>query len=144
MKNKKYFIVIMLLSLLVLSNVSVVPIVASIMKSFTNVSNTRIQLIVTLIPLSSIITMFLANTLCEKIGMKKAVIIGLLLIMSGAIVPLIISTNLLLLYLSSILIKYKMKFINMQEQFYFFSQKHSNYLASFSYIGSFLPASTWK
>ena len=104
MKNKKYFIVIMLLSLLVLSNVSVVPIVASIMKSFSNVSNTRIQLIVTLIPLSSIITMFLANTLCEKIGMKKAVIIGLLLIMSGAIVPLIISTNLLLLYLSSILI----------------------------------------
>lgn len=104
MKNKKYFIVIMLLSLLVLSNVSVVPIVASIMKSFSNVSNTKIQLIVTLIPLSSIITMFMANTLCEKIGMKKAAIIGLLLIMSGAIVPLIISTNLLLLYLSSILI----------------------------------------
>lgn len=105
MKEKtKIFISIMLLSMFLLSYLVITPIVALIYRSFDNISLQSIQLIVTLIPLFSVITMFSCDPLTKKVSMKNISFLGLILIILGALLTLIIHNSIIILYISSILL----------------------------------------
>ena len=101
--NKK-LIAIMTLSMFLLSYMALTPIVANIYNSFPNEKLENIQMIVTLIPLFSVITMFLCNPLSKKISMKNIGIIGLLLITIGGAFTYIFHKFIWQIYLSSILL----------------------------------------
>ena len=101
--NKK-LIAIMTLSMFLLSYMALTPIVANIYNSFPNEKLENIQIIVTLIPLFSVITMFLCNPLSKKISMKNIGIIGLILITLGGAFTYIFHRYIWQLYVSSILL----------------------------------------
>lgn len=105
MKEKRNkLIAIMTLSMFLLSYMALTPIVANIYNSFPKLSLEKIQMIVTLIPLFSVITMFLCNPLSKKINMKTIGIIGLFLITLGGAITYIFHTHIWQIYLSSILL----------------------------------------
>ena len=109
--NKK-LIAIMTLSMFLLSYMALTPIVANIYNSFPNEKLENIQIIVTLIPLFSVITMFLCNPLSKKISMKNIGIIGLILITLGGAFTYIFHRYLWQLYVSSILLGLGIGLIN--------------------------------
>ena len=104
--NKK-LIAIMTLSMFLLSYMALTPIVANIYNSFPNEKLENIQIIVTLIPLFSVVTMFLCNPLSKKISMKNIGIIGLILITLGGAFTYIFHRYIWQLYVSSILMAKK-------------------------------------
>ena len=109
--NKK-LIAIMTLSMFLLSYMALTPIVANIYNSFPNEKLENIQIIVTLIPLFSVVTMFLCNPLSKKISMKNIGIIGLILITLGGAFTYIFHRYLWQLYVSSILLGLGIGLIN--------------------------------
>lgn len=109
--NKK-LIAIMTLSMFLLSYMALTPIVANIYNSFPNEKLENIQIIVTLIPLFSVVTMFLCNPLSKKISMKNIGIIGLILITLGGAFTYIFHRYIWQLYVSSILLGLGIGLIN--------------------------------
>lgn len=101
---QKKLIAIMTLSMFLLSYMALTPIVANIYNSFPNEKLENIQMIVTLIPLFSVITMFLCNPLSKKISMKNIGIIGLVLITLGGAFTYIFHKYIWEIYLSSVLL----------------------------------------
>lgn len=109
--NKK-LIAIMTLSMFLLSYMALTPIVANIYNSFPSEKLENIQIIVTLIPLFSVVTMFLCNPLSKKISMKNIGIIGLILITLGGAFTYIFHRYIWQLYVSSILLGLGIGLIN--------------------------------
>lgn len=109
--NKK-LIAIMTLSMFLLSYMALTPIVANIYNSFPNEKLENIQIIVTLIPLFSVVTMFLCNPLSKKISMKNIGITGLILITLGGAFTYIFHRYIWQLYVSSILLGLGIGLIN--------------------------------
>ncbi len=103
-QKRKKLIAIMLLSMYLLSYMAITPIVASIYHDFPNTSLEHIQIIVTFIPLFSVITMFLCTPLSKKISMKHIGALGLCFIAIGGIIPVLFHRYLWQVYLSSILL----------------------------------------
>ena len=102
----------MTLSMFLLSYMALTPIVANIYNSFPNEKLENIQIIVTLIPLFSVVTMFLCNPLSKKISMKNIGIIGLILITLGGAFTYIFHRYIWQLYVSSILLGLGIGLIN--------------------------------
>ena len=101
---KQKIIAIMGLSLFLLSYMAITPIVANIYSSFSSEDLQSIQLVVTLIPLFSVLTMFSCNFLARKISMKNIGNIGLGLIALGGAFTYIFHMHIWQLYISSILL----------------------------------------
>ena len=104
MQKTNKLIAIMTLSMFLLSYMALTPIVANIYNSFPKSSLEEIQIIVTLIPLFSVLTMFICDPLSKKISMKTIGIIGLSLITLGGAITYIFHTYIWQIYLSSILL----------------------------------------
>ena len=155
--NKK-LIAIMSLSMFLLSYMALTPIVASIYNSFPNEKLENIQMIVTLIPLFSVITMFLCNPLSQKISMKNIGIIGLILIVLGGAFTYIFHKFIWQIYLSSILLGLGIGLINVISStmisYYFKGEEKMKVMgyqsifvsiggALFSYLSGILANITW-
>lgn len=159
MENKKnIFWPIMILSLFVLSYIAVTPIVSNIYASYPDVSLDNIQLVVTLIPLFSVITMFSCNSLCLHFSMKNVSIMGMILIIMGAILP-IVNESIFFLYLSSILIGLGIGVVNVVSStmisFYFKGKSKVKVMgyqslfmclggALFSLLSGFISSYNWR
>ena len=155
--NKK-LIAIMSLSMFLPSYMALNPIVASIYNSFPNEKLENIQMIVTLIPLFSVITMFLCNPLSQKISMKNIGIIGLILIVLGGAFTYIFHKFIWQIYLSSILLGLGIGLINVISStmisYYFKGEEKMKVMgyqsifvsiggALFSYLSGILANITW-
>ncbi len=110
MKNK--LIAIMSLSMFLLSYMTLTPIIANIYKSFPDANIQDIQMVATLVPLFSVITMFACTPLSKKITMRSIGIIGLSLISLSGAIAFLLSSHLWLLYLSSIILGLGVGLIN--------------------------------
>lgn len=110
--RRKKIVAIMLLSMFLLSYMVITPIVSNIYNSFPSETLENIQLIVTLIPLFSVITMFLCDPLSRCMSMKNISIIGLALIAFGGAITYIFHTSIWALYLSSLLLGLGIGLIN--------------------------------
>lgn len=141
-----------------LSYMALTPIVASIYNSFPNEKLENIQMIVTLIPLFSVITMFLCNPLSQKISMKNIGIIGLILIVLGGAFTYIFHKFIWQIYLSSILLGLGIGLINVISStmisYYFKGEEKMKVMgyqsifvsiggALFSYLSGILANITW-
>ena len=158
-QKRKMTIAIMILSMFLLSYMAVTPIISSIYHTFSKASMSQIQMVVTLIPLSSVFTMFLCNSLTKRISMRNIGNLGLFIMLIGAIIPVIISNNLTMLYVSSILLGLGIGFINVISSTmisYYFTGKEKMKLmgyqsifvsiggALFSYVSGILANYHWS
>ena len=113
MKEKRNkLIAIMALSMFLLSYMALTPIVANIYNSFPTSSLEEVQMIVTLIPLFSVVTMFACDLLSKKMSMKMVGIIGLVLISFGGALTYVFHRAIWQIYLSSILLGLGIGLIN--------------------------------
>ena len=113
MKEKRNkLIAIMALSMFLLSYMALTPIVANIYNSFPASSLEEVQMIVTLIPLFSVVTMFACDPLSKKMSMKMVGIIGLVLISFGGALTYVFHRAIWQIYLSSILLGLGIGLIN--------------------------------
>ena len=100
-EKRNKLIAIMALSMFLLSYMALTPIVANIYNSFPTSSLEEVQMIVTLIPLFSVVTMFACDPLSKKMSMKMVGIIGLVLISFGGALTYVFHRAIWQIYLSS-------------------------------------------
>ncbi|MDD3392522.1 MAG: MFS transporter [Bacilli bacterium] len=105
MKHKNQILIAILsLSTFILSYMLITPIVANIYDNFPASDLNEIQLIVTLVPLASIVSMLFCNILIKKISMKNITLLGLIIILLAGLLIFLSKPDIKLLYISSILL----------------------------------------
>jgi MFS family permease len=80
---------------------AIAPILAEIQKSFPDADSSEIQLIYTIISLSSMFTMILAGVLVHYFSKKSLMLAGILIMIIGGVLPSILHKSLLMLYVLS-------------------------------------------
>lgn len=105
MKDKKsVLIAVLALASVMQAAMAISPVLAEIGKSFPDASSTQIQYIYTTASVTSIVSILLTGKLAIRVGNRPLAIVGMILLCTGGLLPLLLHTQLWMLYLSSALI----------------------------------------
>ncbi|WP_312832206.1 MFS transporter [Sedimentibacter saalensis] len=85
MKEKKALAILSVSTITILGSLAVAPALGGIKSAFPQMSDEQIQLILTITPLFIIPSCFLCKYFTEKIGMKKVLILGIVLYLIGGV-----------------------------------------------------------
>ncbi|MEL7647991.1 MAG: MFS transporter [Sedimentibacter sp.] len=85
MKDKKAFAILSVSTITILGSLAVAPALGGIKSAFPQMSDEQIQLILTVTPLFIIPSCFLCRYFTEKMGMKKVLILGIVLYLIGGV-----------------------------------------------------------
>lgn len=111
-KSKKVIAAgLLVMSLTMACNSALAPILAEVGKFFPDASDSAIQIVLTLINLVTLPAMILEPFLESKITKRDIAMIGTFLMLAGALLPQVLSSQLWMLYLSSIIIGVGLSFV---------------------------------
>lgn len=85
MKDKKAFAILSVSTITILGSLAVAPALGGIKSAFPQMTDEQIQLILTITPLFIIPSCFLCRYFTDKIGMKKVLIVGIVLYLIGGV-----------------------------------------------------------
>ena len=104
-KNKKVIAAgLLVMSLTMACNSALAPILAEVGKFFPDASDSAIQIVLTLINLTTLPMMFLEPFMEPKITKRDIAVIGTVLMLIGGLMPQVLNTQLWMLYAASIVI----------------------------------------
>lgn len=111
-KNKKVIAAgLLVMSLTMACNSALAPILAEVGKFFPNASDSAIQIVLTLINLTTLPAMILEPLLEPKITKRDIAIIGTALMLIGGLMPQVLNGQLWMLYAASIVIGVGLSFV---------------------------------
>lgn len=111
-KNKKVIAAgLLVMSLTMACNSALAPILAEVGKFFPDASDSAIQIVLTLINLTTLPAMILEPLLEPKITKRNIAIIGTALMLIGGLMPQVLNTQLWMLYAASIVIGVGLSFV---------------------------------
>lgn len=111
-KNKKVIAAgLLVMSLTMACNSALAPILAEIGKFFPNAGDSAIQIVLTLINLTTLPAMLLEPLLEPKITKRDIAVLGTILMMVGGLLPQVLNTQLWMLYVASIVIGVGLSFV---------------------------------
>lgn len=111
-KSKKVIAAgLLVMSLTMACNSALAPILAEVGKFFPNASDSAIQIVLTLINLTTLPAMILEPILESKITKRDIAIIGTALMLIGALIPQVLNSQLWMLYVASIVIGVGLSFV---------------------------------
>ena len=113
-KTKKTGIIVAIaaVSTLLMSFSMQAGILSAIAGSFPAASDSQVQLIYSICSLAALPSMFGVVKLSEIISKKKCIILGVVILVVGGLLPLLLHSQIWMLYISSALIGFGMGFIN--------------------------------
>lgn len=104
-KNKKVIAAgLLVMSLTMACNSALAPILAEVGKFFPDASDSAIQIVLTLINLTTLPMMFLEPFMESRITKRDIAVIGTVLMLIGGLMPQVLNTQLWMLYAASIVI----------------------------------------
>ena len=104
-KNKKVIAAgLLVMSLTMACNSALAPILAEVGKFFPDAGDSAIQIVLTLINLTTIPMMLIEPAFESKITKRDIALIGTILMLVGALVPQVLNSQLWMLYVASIII----------------------------------------
>lgn len=104
-KNKKVIAAgLLVMSLTMACNSALAPILAEVGKFFPDASDSAIQIVLTLINLTTLPMMLIEPAFESKITKRDIALIGTILMLVGALVPQVLNSQLWMLYAASIII----------------------------------------
>ena len=104
-KNKKVIAAgLLVMSLTMACNSALAPILAEVGKFFPDASDSAIQIVLTLINLTTLPMMFLEPFMEPKITKRDIAVIGTVLMLIGGLMPQVLNAQLWMLYAASIVI----------------------------------------
>lgn len=111
-KNKKVIAAgLLVMSLTMACNSALAPILAEVGKYFPDASDSAIQIVLTLINLTTLPAMILEPMLESKITKRDIAVIGTALMLVGALIPQVLNSQLWMLYTASIIIGVGLSFV---------------------------------
>lgn len=111
-KNKKVIAAgLLVMSLTMACNSALAPILAEVGKLFPDASDSAIQIVLTLINLTTLPAMILEPMLESKITKRDIAVIGTALMLIGALIPQVLYSQLWMLYTASIIIGVGLSFV---------------------------------
>lgn len=111
-KNKKVIAAgLLVMSLTMACNSALAPILAEVGKFFPDASDSAIQIVLTLINLTTLPAMILEPMLESKITKRDIAVIGTALMLIGALIPQVLYSQLWMLYTASIIIGVGLSFV---------------------------------
>ena len=112
-RNRKQIICLAILSvsLIICSGNAITPDLPAMIKAFSNIPASIVNLSATVQQFAVIITLFISTIMAKKIGMKKTISMGLVLVGLSGIIPLI-SNSFMLIILSRIILGIGIGFFN--------------------------------
>lgn len=111
-RNKKVIAAgLLVMSLTMACNSALAPILAEVGKFFPNASDSAIQIVLTLINLTTMPAMLLEPLLEPKITKRNIAVIGTALMLVGALLPQVLNSQLWMLYLASVVIGVGLSFV---------------------------------
>ncbi|MGI6071039.1 MAG: MFS transporter [Blautia sp.] len=111
-KNKKVIAAgLLVMSLTMACNSALAPILAEIGKYFPDAGDSAIQIVLTLINLTTLPAMFIEPLLEPKITKRDIAVIGTVLMMAGGLLPQVFNSQLWMLYVASIVIGVGLSFV---------------------------------
>lgn len=111
-KNKKVIAAgLLVMSLTMACNSALAPILAEVGKFFPDASDSAIQIVLTLINLTTLPAMILEPMLESKITKRDIAVIGTALMLIGALIPQVLNSQLWMLYTASIIIGVGLSFV---------------------------------
>ena len=104
-KNKKVIAVgLLVMSLTMACNSALAPILAEVGKFFPDATDSAIQIVLTLINLTTLPMMLLEPLMEPKITKRDIALIGTVLMLIGGLMPQVLNSKLWMLYAASIVI----------------------------------------
>ena len=111
-KNKKFIAAgLLVMSLTMACNSALAPILAEVGRFFPGAGDSAIQIVLTLINLTTLPAMFIEPMLEPKITKRNIAVIGTILMLVGALIPQVLNTQLWMLYVASIVIGVGLSFV---------------------------------
>ena len=111
-KNKKFIAAgLLVMSLTMACNSALAPILAEVGRFFPGAGDSAIQIVLTLINLTTLPAMFIEPMLETKITKRNIAVIGTILMLVGALIPQVLNTQLWMLYVASIVIGVGLSFV---------------------------------
>lgn len=111
-KSKKVIAAgLLVMSLTMACNSALAPILAEVGKFFPDAGDSAIQIVLTLINLTTMPAMILEPMLEPKITKRNIALIGTVLMLAGALIPQVLNSQLWMLYVSSIVIGVGLSFV---------------------------------
>lgn len=99
------------MSLTMACNSALAPILAEVGRFFPGAGDSAIQIVLTLINLTTLPAMFIEPMLEPKITKRNIAVIGTILMLVGALIPQVLNTQLWMLYVASIVIGVGLSFV---------------------------------
>jgi MFS family permease len=111
-KNKKIIAAgLLVMSLTMACNSALAPILAEVGKFFPDASDSAVQIVLTMINLTTLPAMFLEPFLEPKITKRDIAVIGTVLMLIGGLMPQVLNSKLWMLYLASVVIGVGLSFV---------------------------------
>lgn len=111
-KNKKIIAAgLLVMSLTMACNSALAPILAEVGKFFPDASDSAVQIVLTMINLTTLPAMFLEPFLEPRITKRDIAVIGTVLMLIGGLMPQVLNSKLWMLYLASVVIGVGLSFV---------------------------------